>query len=154
MKIIDCFTFYNELELLDYRLNILKNVVDHFIIVESTLTHVGKPKKMYFDPERYSDLNIIYVVVDDFPYNENTIDISKEQQWKNEKHQRNCIERGLKKLKLNPDDFILISDLDEIPDPRTLKNLALFSVWSVVWILSIRLKHFCLRPKAKDLGIT
>jgi len=123
MKIIDCFTFYNELELLDYRLNILKDIVDYFIIVEATLTHVGKPKKMYFDPERYPGINIIYVVVDDLPYNENTIDISKEQQWKNEKHQRNCIERGLKKLQLSPDDILVFSDLDEIPDPRTLKML-------------------------------
>jgi beta-1,4-mannosyl-glycoprotein beta-1,4-N-acetylglucosaminyltransferase len=123
MKVIDCFTFYNELELLDYRLNVLKNVVDYTVIVEANLTHVGKPKKMYFDPERYSDFKIIYVVVDDFPYNEKTIDISKEQQWENEKHQRNCIERGLSRLKLTQDDILVFSDLDEIPNPRTLKML-------------------------------
>ncbi len=40
-KILDCFTFYNEIELLTYRLNILNDVVDYFIIVESTHTHVG-----------------------------------------------------------------------------------------------------------------
>ena len=49
MKIIDCFTFYNELELLIYRLNILNNVVDHFIIVESTHTHAGHTKPLYFN---------------------------------------------------------------------------------------------------------
>ena len=36
MKIIDCFIFYNELDLLNYRLNVLNNVVDYFIIVEAT----------------------------------------------------------------------------------------------------------------------
>ena len=35
MKIIDCFTFYNELQLLEYRLSILYDVVDYFIIVEA-----------------------------------------------------------------------------------------------------------------------
>ena len=48
MKIIDCFTFYNELDLLNYRLNILNNVVDYFIIVESTHTHVGKEKNLIY----------------------------------------------------------------------------------------------------------
>ena len=48
MKIIDCFIFYNELDLLTYRLNLLKNIVDYFIIVESTHTFIGKEKKIIF----------------------------------------------------------------------------------------------------------
>ena len=44
IKIIDCFIFYNELDLLEYRLNILNDVVDYFVIVESTHTFVGKEK--------------------------------------------------------------------------------------------------------------
>jgi beta-1,4-mannosyl-glycoprotein beta-1,4-N-acetylglucosaminyltransferase len=42
MRIIDCFIFYNELDLLTYRLNLLDDIVDYFIIVESTHTFVGK----------------------------------------------------------------------------------------------------------------
>ena len=42
--IIDCFTFYNELGILKKRLNYLYNHVDHFVLVESTVTHRGEPK--------------------------------------------------------------------------------------------------------------
>ena len=52
MKIIDCFTFYNEIELLNYRLNILNEFVDFFVLVESTHTHVGKPKDLYFEKNK------------------------------------------------------------------------------------------------------
>ena len=149
MKIIDCFTFYNETELLDYRLNVLKNTVDYFVIVEATHTFTGKPKKMYFDPERYPDLNIIYIVVDDFPYNEMNIDISKGHQWKNEKHQRNCIERGLKKLKLSAEDILVFSDLDEIPDPRTLKILKGYNM-TEVYSLEQDLYYCTLKNLTKD----
>jgi beta-1,4-mannosyl-glycoprotein beta-1,4-N-acetylglucosaminyltransferase len=48
MQIIDCFIFYNELELLTYRLNLLNNIVDYFVIVESTHTFTGKEKKTIF----------------------------------------------------------------------------------------------------------
>ena len=54
MKVIDCFIFYNELDLLDYRLNILKEVVDYFVIVESTHTFVGKEKELYFNKDKYN----------------------------------------------------------------------------------------------------
>ena len=129
MIIIDCFTFYNELELLEYRLNLLKNVVDYHVIVEATVTHVGKPKKMYFDPEKYEKYNIIYIIVD-LPFK----NPNNEEVWKNEKHQRNCIIQGLKKIHICPNDIIITSDLDEIPDPRTLhalRNYQLNEIYSL-----------------------
>ena len=49
MKIYDCFTFFNELELLDLRLKELYNHVDCFVLVEATLTHTGKPKELIFE---------------------------------------------------------------------------------------------------------
>ena len=119
--IIDCFTFYNEIDLLDYRIKILSGVVDYFIVVEANQTHVGKPKDLYFPKENYS--NVIYIIVD-LPYT--NPDTTKDEQWINEKYQRNSIQLGLNKLQLNPDDIIIISDLDEIPDPRTLSELKNF----------------------------
>ena len=38
MKIFDSFIFFNELELLELRLNILNNVVDYFVLTESPFT--------------------------------------------------------------------------------------------------------------------
>jgi beta-1,4-mannosyl-glycoprotein beta-1,4-N-acetylglucosaminyltransferase len=127
IKIIDCFTFYNELDLLNYRLSILDDYVDYFIIVEATHTHVGNVKELYYEKnkEKFSKFSkkIINIIVDDFKYIQPNIDISKNQQWNNENHQRNCISRGLDKLKLNDNDIIIISDLDEIPDYQTLLKI-------------------------------
>jgi beta-1,4-mannosyl-glycoprotein beta-1,4-N-acetylglucosaminyltransferase len=43
--------------------------------------------------------------------------------WDVENYQRNCINIGIKKLNLNNDDIIIISDLDEIPDSNTINNI-------------------------------
>lgn len=51
-KIIDCFIFYNELDLLNYRLNILNEVVDYFILVESIQTFVGKEKPLHYNENK------------------------------------------------------------------------------------------------------
>ena len=42
MKIVDCFIFYNEIDMLLYRLEILNEYVDYFILVESKYTFSGK----------------------------------------------------------------------------------------------------------------
>ena len=47
MKIYDCFPFYNELDLLDLRLETLYDHVDHFVIVEATTTFQSKPKQLF-----------------------------------------------------------------------------------------------------------
>ena len=52
MKIVDCFTFYNELDMLYYRLNLLYSHVDYFVIVEAKETHAGNPKKLYFEENK------------------------------------------------------------------------------------------------------
>ena len=43
MTIFDTFTFYNELDLLELRLIILGDVVDHFVINEANITFTGIP---------------------------------------------------------------------------------------------------------------
>lgn len=126
-KIIDCFTFYNEMDLLTYRLHVLNDVVDYFIIVESTHTHVGKEKKLFFNEnkhlfETFSE-KIIHIIVDDFPHKIPNID-DNDKVWKNEHFQRNAISRGIDCIHdIENSDLIIISDLDEIPDPRTLDKI-------------------------------
>ena len=46
-KVYDCITFFNEIDLLKLRLNILDNVVDYFVICESEYDHRGKKKKNF-----------------------------------------------------------------------------------------------------------
>ncbi len=115
--IYDCFTFFNELDLLEIRLNILNDVVDKFVLVEMNRTFSGKNKPLYYEEnkERFSKFQdkIIHVIVTDCPESKDS--------WISENYQRNCIARGLKNCQ--PDDVILISDLDEIPNPGLIKNL-------------------------------
>lgn len=114
--IYDCFTFFNELDLLEIRLNILNDVVDKFVIVESTKTHSNLNKLLYFNEnkQRYKKFNkkIIHIIVDDHPQFINS--------WTFEKYQRDCIARGL--IDCRKDDTIIISDLDEIPNPQQIKR--------------------------------
>lgn len=127
IKIIDCFPFYNELDMLKYRLSILNDIVDYFILVESSHTYAGHKKDLYYELNKnlYEDYKdkIIYVLVDDFKYIYPNIDYTKNQQWVNEHYQRNCITKGINMIKdkIKNNDIIIISDLDEIPDPNTLK---------------------------------
>ena len=114
--IYDCFTFFNELDLLEIRLNILKDHVDKFVIVEATKTHQGKSKPLFYSEnknrfEKFFD-KIIHIVVDEYP------DYEGKSPWVLEHHQRNMIQKGLVNCK--PDDVIIISDLDEIPSPEKI----------------------------------
>ncbi len=145
MKVYDCFLFFNELNLLEARLNILNDIVDKFVLVESTVTFSGNPKPLYFNEnkqrfEKFLD-KIIHVVVDDTPNNymnfdslyvsnnsvfNNILDHLKnahhipknEPQWCREFFQRECMIRGLQDC--SQEDVIIFSDLDEIPNPENI----------------------------------
>ena len=121
MKIYDCFTFFNELDVLEMRLNILDKDVDYFVLVESNRTHSGKDKELIFQKNktRFTDFSdkIIHIIVDDMPQSNDG------NRWRLENFQREAIMRGLSKC--SKDDIILISDLDEIPDPKALKEAKL-----------------------------
>ena len=121
--IYDCFSFYNELDLLEIRLNVLKDVVDKFVLAEAPVTHTGHPKPLYFNEnkDRFAGFldRIVHIVVDDFP--EPPADYTLRQaSWMRENWQRNALARGLCNAK--PDDMILISDMDEIPSPEAVKE--------------------------------
>ena len=116
-KIYDCFIFNNEIDLLNIRLNILNQYVDYFVIIESKETHSGIKKKLTFDVKKFPKFSnkIIYGVIEKFPNNFSA--------WEKENFQRNYISKFLSKA--DADDFILISDLDEIPNLENInfKNL-------------------------------
>jgi beta-1,4-mannosyl-glycoprotein beta-1,4-N-acetylglucosaminyltransferase len=116
--IYDCFTFFNELELLELRLHELSGVVDKFVLVEATQTHSNRPKPLYYQENRsrFSGFHdkIIHVVVDDLPVSTDP--------WVPENFQRNCIGRGLAGCR--PEDFVLVSDLDEIPRASVVETMS------------------------------
>ena len=48
LKVYDVFYFFNELDLLEIRLNILDDFVDEFILIEAAFTFGGEPKGSYY----------------------------------------------------------------------------------------------------------
>jgi beta-1,4-mannosyl-glycoprotein beta-1,4-N-acetylglucosaminyltransferase len=51
-KIIDCILFYDEIEMLIFRLTELDEFVDYFIIMECDLDFKGNSKKLYFEENK------------------------------------------------------------------------------------------------------
>ena len=152
MKIIDCFIFYNELDLLTYRLNLLNNIVDYFIIVESKHTFVGKEKNLFFNENKHLFENfnnkIIHIIVDDFPYKQANLNIGYYDVWQNEIFQRNSISRGINCINdLSDSDVIIISDLDEIPDPHTLNKIKKNDILIDINVLEMDLYYYNLNTK-------
>jgi beta-1,4-mannosyl-glycoprotein beta-1,4-N-acetylglucosaminyltransferase len=115
MKIYDCFTFYNELDLLEVRLNELNEVVDYFVLVEAESSHQNKPKPLYFEKnkDKYKSFldKIIHIVVKKEEFVDGNF-------WHNENIQRNAILRGI--TQATDEDFLIVSDLDEIPTKQSV----------------------------------
>ena len=124
MKIYDCFTFYNEFELLELRLKALWDVVDIFVIVEADKTHTNKPKPYYFW-ERQDEFKEFFPKIRHLPV-EMTMPYAGVGDWSIENAQRDAIAYGLDDA--DPDDLIMISDMDEIPNPDVLRHLNDFNL--------------------------
>lgn len=116
--IYDCIPFFNELDILKLRMQILSPYVDKFVLEESTVTFSGEPKEMIFaqNREMFAEFEdkIIYVAVDNSP-------MSGVTTHERDKFQKNQLIRGMKECK--PDDIVIFSDVDEIPAPETLKKV-------------------------------
>ena len=129
MKIIDCTSFYNEHMMYEVRLNVLKDKVDKFIVTESTFSHSGKKKKLNFDINNYPKFKdkIIYVAIDKEPQG---IVEEKNNPYLQRSNSLKRIalsyDESLKELKnFSNNDFIMLSDNDEIPNLNSeefLKN--------------------------------
>jgi len=120
MKIIDCTSFYNEHMMYEIRLNILKDKVDKFIVTESTFSHSGKKKKLNFDINNYPKFKdrISYIVIDKEPIGIVPENNDPSLQRSNSlKRIALSYDESLKVLKnFTSNDFIMLSDNDEIPN--------------------------------------
>ncbi|MBQ7430022.1 glycosyl transferase GT17 family protein [Butyrivibrio sp.] len=114
--VYDCFQFFNELDMLKIRLNVMSPVVDKFVISEATETFSGLKKPLYYEENKemfaeFAD-KIIHVVVDDTP---------EGYTHDRDTFQKNAVTRGLKDC--TDDDIIIFSDLDEIPNPDKVREI-------------------------------
>jgi len=152
MKIFDSIIFLKELDLLEMRLNILKDVVDYFVLTESPFTVSGNEKPLYYqeNKDRFGKLNdkIIHYVTEEIPndysyymekrkfhlpYGEST-DCNTHQTlaslpliWKRGVFNRNNSAFGIEKAGATDDDLVITSDADEIVKPQLLENLDWFN---------------------------
>ncbi|MET0183790.1 MAG: hypothetical protein ABW199_12995 [Caulobacterales bacterium] len=118
MAVYDCFTFFNELDILEIRLNELDSVADTFVLVEAAWTHQGAPKPLYFEEnkQRFARFlpKIRHIILTDT--------IETEDPWVREKFQRDSIRQGLKDAA--PSDLFMVSDVDEIIRPSAVLEAA------------------------------
>ena len=114
MNIYDCFMYHDEDLVLDIRLNTLNDFVKNFVIVESKFDHQGNKKKLNFNLDNFKKFKdkIIYKIIENFPMNQTN--------WERENFQRNFILKGL--TSALDEDYIIISDVDEIPNLKSLRN--------------------------------
>jgi hypothetical protein len=124
--IIDAFTFFNEYDMLEGRLEYYYDFVDKFVISECDYTHAGNYKGFNFEKEqkryeKYLDkIQYLKLSIDPTKY-----DFTKPQRtnysagnWVLEKQQRNYLLNGL----TNPEVFVMISDVDEVCTIESIKE--------------------------------
>jgi beta-1,4-mannosyl-glycoprotein beta-1,4-N-acetylglucosaminyltransferase len=150
--------FFDEEMLLELRLNTLDKFVDKFIIVESAYTHSGKEKKLIFDINKYPKFKekIDYIIVRDLPQgieqignDDSNLEITNKEimnALRRENFQRNAIKRGL--INANDNDWIIISDLDEIPD---LSNINFNSINKKIIFFKQKVFYYKLNLELKTL---
>ena len=135
-KIIDCFLFYNELDMLEFRLTELNEHVDYFIILDSDFDFAGNKKDSMFElnknrfdswKEKIIRIDCPELTIELF----NQINTEKYPQYKNLStdiinkdiiifYMMIKLIETLPQLELDFEDIIMFSDIDEIPDFTTL----------------------------------
>ena len=150
MKVFDSFIFFNELDLLEMRLNILNDVVDHFVLTESPFTVSGNEKPLYYqeNKDRFGKFNdkIVHHVTEEIPndfthllektkfhvaYKENdpygTPMIDLPVRFQRALFNRNNSAFGIEKAGATDEDLVITSDADEIINPLLLQDLEWFN---------------------------
>ncbi len=123
MNIFDCVMYFDEDLNLDLRFNILDKYVDKFVVVEATRNHAGEEKRLNFDINKFKkfERKINYLVVDDIPKEVKNYKKGWSPNFYRENFNRNAISRAL--TECSPNDLILISDADEIPNLELLNEI-------------------------------
>ncbi len=150
MKVFDSFRFFNELDLLEIRFNLLYDYVDHFVITECPYTIMGDEKPLYYweNRKRFDKFNdkVIHDVMEDIPNDfsdyierkgyhtpygdinpscgKRSIDI--ELRYQRDMYARDYTAYSIEKAGAKSEDIIITSDADEIINPLILKNVDWF----------------------------
>ncbi len=118
VKIYDAFTFNDEWDSLEIRVRTLADIVDVFVICESSVTFSGRAKPLYLteSPNFLEEFRTKFRIV-----NAKLRAREPKNSWNNEYVSRNALFSGM--FDVAEEDWVLISDLDEIPRPENLLRL-------------------------------
>lgn len=139
--IYDSFTFFNELDLLELRLETLAHVVDYFVIVEADKTHAGNSKPFFFEENKSRFDKFLPKII----YAKVYLPEIGGNSWALENLQRNYISKIIKQH-AKPGDTILISDLDEIPRPELVQKYAATNE-----VISFNVDYYCYYINSQNL---
>ena len=150
MRIFDSFRFFNELDVLEVRFNLLYDLVDFFVITECPYTIMGDEKPLYYwdNRDRFDKFNdkVIHDIMDDIPDNfdnyvertgyhtpYNSIDLNCNQKYidiplryQRDMYARDYTAYSIEKAGAKSDDVIITSDADEVINPLVLESLDWF----------------------------
>ncbi|KAI9279774.1 glycosyl transferase [Sporodiniella umbellata] len=121
VKIYDAIIFSVELDLLEIRIREMWEVVDKFVILESNATFMGQTKPLTFkenkDRFKFAESKIHHVTLSQQPLPPN------EGPFFNENMMRQAMDKVLLEAGVQQDDWVLMSDVDEIIRGQTLQVL-------------------------------
>ena len=141
-RVFDTFPFFNEFDVLRIRLETLEPLVTKFVITEADRTHQGEEKGFALKtaleglPAQLAEK--IEVVEVSFP-------TEVKDTWARERYQRDAAKAALEKYGVGKNDIVIVSDVDEIPNPEALK---MFSEQGWEWAsLGMELSYFYLNNR-------
>jgi hypothetical protein len=113
--IIDAFMGLNEIPLAEFRMDYLKSVIDRTIILESDITHSGRPKPLFFtnwlstNSMKAMDVEVVLVNLKDI-----------KGAWNRERYSRDYLVKYI--YDHYPNSTFVLSDLDEIPSLGQIRD--------------------------------
>jgi len=117
--LIDCFPYFNERELLELRVSLLKDHVDGFLIADADRTHRGEPKA-FTCAETIKELGLPDELIEVIHVKLPTVD-EEPDHWVRERGQRDALGIYLSEMPKNA--VFICSDCDELPNPAKFEQI-------------------------------
>jgi hypothetical protein len=114
--LLDVFLWNGELDMAELRVRTLRDHVDGMVAVSCNLTHQSEPAPRIPPPDGCE-----WLIVDAKPIPEGRGGVGSDwYQWIERQHRDGCIEAA---AEYGPETVVMVSDVDEIPDPSTLDEI-------------------------------
>ena len=133
MKLVDCFMYFNEKDIVYLRIKELYDTVDYFVINEATKTHQGEDKELSFwKDDRLQEFKdkIVYSPINlDGRFDSLMPKFFPDAKIAAEEHeQRIRLFEQIEALNLDNLDIIMISDCDEIPNKDVFQQMISYPI--------------------------